>query len=138
MNRISMEPPVTKPRKQCAKCPWKTSTDPHDIPDGYSEDAHKSLASTIAAPGSISAGGLRVFACHESKRGRETPCVGWLVNQLGPGNNIALRLAVMSHRVDANVRTIGPQHDTFEDTLPGRTRAAGPRSAAGSARSPRR
>ena len=23
------------PRRQCAKCPWKKSTDPHTIPDGY-------------------------------------------------------------------------------------------------------
>jgi hypothetical protein len=44
--------------------------------------------------------------------------VGWLAHQLGPGNNIALRLAVMAGRIDGNVETVGPQHERFEDTLP--------------------
>jgi hypothetical protein len=58
------------------------------------------------------------MACHETKAGKELPCVGWLVHQLGPGNNIGLRLAAMSGRIDANVKTVGPQHECFEDTLP--------------------
>lgn len=58
------------------------------------------------------------MACHETKVGGELPCVGWLVHQLGPGNNLGLRLAVISGRVDGNVKTVGPQHETFEDTLP--------------------
>jgi hypothetical protein len=59
-----------------------------------------------------------MMACHETKIGKELACVGWLAQQLGPGNNLGLRLAVMSGLVDDNVRTIGPQHDTFEETLP--------------------
>jgi uncharacterized protein DUF6283 len=102
----------TKPRRQCAKCPWKVSTDPHNIPNGYR------LACTIAKPGDLRVGGLRVMACHEAPVGRELPCVGWLHNQLGPGNNIALRLAALSGRINANVQTVGPQHERFEDTLP--------------------
>lgn len=27
---------MKKPRKQCEKCPWKVSTDPRKIPNGYS------------------------------------------------------------------------------------------------------
>jgi hypothetical protein len=114
-----------KPRKQCAKCPWKTTTDPHDIPSGYSVDKHRALDRTIAEPGSlVSLGrsGLRMMACHETPSGEELPCVGWLVHQLGPGNNLALRMAAMAGRVDANVQTIGPQHERFEDTLPKRAR----------------
>lgn len=102
-------------RRQCAKCPWKKSTDPHEIPNGYCEVKHANLASTIATPGELSLGALRIFACHETA---DTPCVGWLVNQLGEGNNIALRMAVIAGRIDANVRTVGPQHARFEDTLP--------------------
>lgn len=108
----------SKPRRQCAKCPWKKSTNPHDIPDRYSTELHRGLQSTIADPGTLQVGGLRVMACHETKAGSELPCVGWLVNQLGPGNNIGLRLAVMHGRVDGNVKTVGAQHATFEDTLP--------------------
>lgn len=72
---------------QCEKCPWKVSTDPHTIPDGYSEKRHQNLAGTIAKCGDlcgIADGTLRIFACHESPIGDEVHCVGWLMNQLGP------------------------------------------------------
>lgn len=108
-----------KPRPQCAKCPWRVSTDPREIPNGYCEAKHRALASTIARPGEPDfTSALHVFACHESPVGREQACVGWLVNQLGTGNNIALRIAVRAGRIDANVRTIGRQHATLEETLP--------------------
>lgn len=109
---------MTKLRKQCAKCPWKTSTDPRDIPNGYDEGKHCALKSTIAEPGSLRPGTMQIMACHETRRGKERPCVGWLVNQLGPGNNIVLRLAVAFGKIDANVETVGPQHERFEETLP--------------------
>lgn len=109
---------MTKPRKQCAKCPWKVSTDPHDIPDGYSEELHANLACTIAKPGALPLPQLQVMTCHEAKRGYELPCVGWFVNQRDSGNNIGLRLAILTKHIDPNVRTVGPQHECFEDTLP--------------------
>lgn len=31
-------------RTQCAKCPWKVTTDPFDIPDGYCPTKHAALA----------------------------------------------------------------------------------------------
>ena len=123
-----MPPPCRAPsepaRRQCAHCPWKKTTDPHTIPHGYSVEKHKALKNTIARPGDLSTivGGLRTMACHESPVGSEKPCVGWLLNQLGPGNNIGLRLAVHYGRVDANVETVGEQHDRLEDTLPKRRR----------------
>jgi hypothetical protein len=103
---------------QCEKCPWLTATDPRDIPNGYSEDRHRALAGTIAAPadlGSLSCDVMHVFACHETDA---THCVGWLVNQIGPGNNIALRLRMRSCANATNIRLRGPQHLRFEDTLP--------------------
>ncbi len=107
------------PRRQCAKCPWKKSTNPHEIPGGYSVERHRNLKNTIAEPAAICiAGPLHLMACHETTGGRELPCVGWLVHQLGPGNNIGLRFAVIKGSVDANVETVGPQHEAFEDTLP--------------------
>lgn len=109
-----------RPRIQCKACPWKQTTDPHDIPNGYCELKHQRLASTIAEPGSVANlySSLHIMACHETGPGRELPCVGWLVHQLGLGNNIPLRLAVISGRINANVETVGPQHETFEATLP--------------------
>lgn len=113
------------PRKQCSACPWKKSTDPNEIPNGYCATKHAELSSTIADPGNIQVSdGLRMMACHETSVGAEKPCVGWLVHQLGVGNNIGLRLAIIRGRVDANVRTVGPQHERFESTLP---KADGPR-----------
>lgn len=111
--------PVVKPppRKQCAKCPWKTSTNPFDIPGEYCEKKHAGLERTIAQGPNLF-GPLRLMACHETKAGKELVCVGWLVNQLGRGNNLGLRLAVMEKSIDANVQTVGPQHERFEDTLP--------------------
>jgi hypothetical protein len=113
-------PMTKKPRKQCTKCPWKVTTDPHTIPNDYDEGKHCALKSTIAEPGALRhrPGGLPIMACHETPVGKERPCVGWLVHQMGPGNNIALRMAVMTGHIDGNVQTIGEQHESFEATLP--------------------
>lgn len=108
-----------KPRQQCKKCPWRRDVDPRTIPGGYSEAMHRALDKTIAEPGDMRSGALQIMACHETPSGAELPCVGWLANQLGPGNNLSLRLAVMLGQIDGNVETVGPQHDRFEDTLPG-------------------
>lgn len=114
-------------RRQCAKCPWKKGVDANAIPGGYSRAKHKKLASTIAEPGSMAGafgGTARAMACHETTGGAELACVGWLVNQLGPGNNIALRLRVVTGNVDGDVETVGPQHERFEDTIPKRRRTS--------------
>jgi hypothetical protein len=110
-----------KPRRQCKKCPWKVSTNPHEIPGGYCEKKHRALTNTIAEPGDLreaTLGTLRTMACHESDVEKAIPCVGWLANQLGPGNNIGLRLRVLQGKIDANVETVGEQHRRLEDTLP--------------------
>lgn len=103
---------------QCAKCPWRKDVDPHDIPNGYSEEKHCALESTIARPGDLSSlfsGSQKVMACHES---HDAHCIGWLVNQIGSGNNIGLRIKMMSCENGRNLRLIGEQHETFEETLP--------------------
>lgn len=116
--------------RQCAKCPWKTSTDPHEIPHGYDEDLHHSLRRTIAdETGNMAAAmgqaPLHVMACHEHPAGEEAHCLGWLMNQLGPGNNIALRMQARSCTNLDKVQLDGPQHACFEDTLPVKHQKAG-------------
>lgn len=103
--------------KQCKKCPWRVDVDPHDIPDGYSEERHRALKDTIATGFSYEGSKIRMMACHETPVGRERPCAGWLANQLGPGNNIGLRMMAI-HRMIPKPELVGDQHDTFEDTLP--------------------
>ena len=111
-----MEKLQLKRTKQCAKCPWKVTTDPYDIPHGYSEERHKNLERTIAKDLRFG-GSLNVMSCHESPTGDEAHCIGWLADQLGPGNNIGLRLAMMRYDL-SKVELDGEQHETFEDTLP--------------------
>ncbi len=101
---------------QCDKCPWKVSTDPHDIPNGYEVDLHKNLSCTIARPGALTFS--RAMACHEHAPGEEVHCVGWLAHQLGPGNNIGLRIRMLSCENIHLMKLDGEQHETFEDTLP--------------------
>lgn len=114
---------MSAPRKQCNTCPWRVGADPHAIPNGYSVAKHRALDGTIAEPGAVRgiAGPLRIMACHYSAAGAELACVGWMVNQLGDGNNIALRLRVWTGSIDGNVQTEGEQHPRFEDTLPRET-----------------
>lgn len=106
-------------RKQCKACPWRTDVVPaRDIPNGYSAEKHRALERTISDRSLAGlCGPLRVMACHESPIGGEVVCVGWLANQLGPGNNIALRLAAASGRMP-DFELVGDQHECFEDTLP--------------------
>lgn len=106
--------------RQCKACPWKVGVKPSgDIPGGYSEAKHRALDRTIAEPGSTADLGkpLHVMACHETPPGRELMCAGWVHNQLGPGNNIALRMKALDGRFHG-LRVDGPQHERFEDTLP--------------------
>jgi hypothetical protein len=98
---------------QCAKCPWRKSTNPLEIPGGYDEQKHRGLVSTIAE-------GFRSYttmACHESAPEDPFPCAGWLDNQLGPGNNFALRLAAFRGLVPAYTVS-GEQHERLQDTFP--------------------
>lgn len=107
-----------KRTSQCAKCPWRVDVDPNDIPNGYSKDKHRALQNTIAEPGDLSAltsRRINVMACHEN---HSAYCIGWLMNQSGPGNNIALRIKLMSCENAGKIKLAGEQHRRFEDTLP--------------------
>ena len=114
--------------KQCDACPWRVDVvASRDIPGGYCEQKHAALRNTIAQEdGDLGvlfglSAPLRVMACHETPEGKELACAGWLAHQLGPGNNIALRLRV---RTDPELREavsklelVGEQHERFEDTI---------------------
>jgi hypothetical protein len=100
---------------QCVKCPWRVDVDPHDIPNGYSEDKHCALEDTIARRDTNPFGPIKAMACHETHNAH---CVGWLVNQLGPGNNIGMRIRMMACENAKAITLRGKQHQTFEDTLP--------------------
>lgn len=58
------------------------------------------------------------MSCHEHGSEEGVHCVGWVVHQLGPGNNIPLRLEMMSCENAFAIQVHGDQHQSFEDTLP--------------------
>lgn len=108
-----------KTRIQCKACPWrKDVVATKDIPGGYSKEKHRGLKATIAVPGDARGAfnPPRLMACHESGRGAEVVCVGWLHNQLGVGNNIGVRLQAMTGAFPQH-KVVGEQHKRFEDTL---------------------
>jgi hypothetical protein len=105
-----------KTAKQCVTCPWKVGADVSLIPN-YVPAMHEKLTCTIADGPSIDTlRVLRAMACHYSTERENKPCVGWLHNQLGVGNNIGVRLAVMTGRMPVP-RVVGDQYETFEETL---------------------
>jgi hypothetical protein len=104
--------------RQCDKCPWKVSTNPRDIPDGYSEEKHRSLSSTIAEPAALPTGRVVSMGCHEHPVGEEVHCIGWLNQQISVGNNIGLRMMMLGCENAHAIQVDGPQHEAFEDTLP--------------------
>jgi hypothetical protein len=114
-----------KRTQQCAKCPWKVTTNPHDIPRGYDPEKHANLKGTIATAGAIEQvcetlnnspdRPLRIMACHEE---HDAHCIGWLMHQMGPGNNIRLRMTMRHCQNFGDVKLDGEQHERFEDTLP--------------------
>lgn len=101
--------------KQCVLCPWRKDVNPRDIPRGYSEDKHLALESTIAKGLSFGSNVMKVMACHDE---HDAHCIGWLVNQFGPGNNLPLRMQMRHCENGGDIETVGEQHKTFEDTLP--------------------
>lgn len=107
---------------QCEKCPWKKSTNPFDIPNGYDVAKHEALRSTIADPDNpvahFSQSSLKVMSCHDSPESKPQYCVGWLDNQLNEGNNIPLRLKMRNCTNIGSLKTVGKQHKTFDETLP--------------------
>ncbi len=106
-----------KRTKQCAKCPWRMDVDPHDIPNGYSVEKHRAVESTISKGADVFnlEEPVQVMACHET---HDSHCIGWLVNQLGPGNNIPMRFHMMDCTNGRDIETVGGQHESFENTLP--------------------
>ncbi len=108
-------------KKQCAACPWRVDATDHenDIPN-YERGLHEKLTRTIAEPACLrqmAEPDLRLMGCHEHQGEAQVVCVGWLANQLGPGNNLALRMAALRNPDLGNFELVGDQHETLEDTL---------------------
>ena len=108
-----------KRTKQCANCPWRVGSDLSQIP-GYAEQLHRSLEGTIAKsadPNDLLKKELKNMACHYSTDEPEH-CIGWLVNQVGEGNNLLLRYQMLFCENRDEIEVYGEQHKHYIDTLP--------------------
>ena len=106
-------PPKTA--RQCRTCPWRQGTTVDQIP-GYCPTKHSALRATMQTGLDGITGARYVFACHGSTEGAPTVCAGWLEHAIGPGNNLAARLAVMQGTLPRPI-TDGPQVDNFDETF---------------------
>jgi hypothetical protein len=101
--------------RQCKSCPWIKGSKKEDIPN-YDAKLHEKLKGTIQGV-EINMESLRIMACHFSEFGDEQTCVGWMHNQLGEGNNIALRIQALSEDWDHNYELVGDQVNNFDETF---------------------
>lgn len=101
--------------RQCKSCPWIKGNKNEDIPN-YDAKLHKKLIGTIQGL-DINREFFRIMACHLSESGDEQTCVGWMHNQLGKGNNLALRIRALSEDWDHNYSLAGEQVDNFDETF---------------------
>lgn len=101
--------------QQCSTCPWKLGSTVSDIPN-YEESRHRGLDSTIADSLDWSDRTTNM-SCHYAKDGEPRYCIGWLSHQLGPGNNIGLRLQMLNCENIGDLVLDGPQVDSFDDTF---------------------
>lgn len=112
-----------KATKQCQTCPWIKGNDPYDIPNGYQAQKHADMKSTIALKDpdpteileALSKEEIEIFSCHSRDKSH---CLGWLVNQITIGNNIALRIKMLGCENRNQIKLIGEQHQNFNETLP--------------------
>ena len=100
-----------KTTKQCKACPWRVDVIPaRDVP-GYEPGLYDRMRATLRDGLDSLAPGTRMsMACHHQVDGEELPCAGWIHNQLGVGNNLAVRINVGSGRLPVP-QVIGEQHE---------------------------
>ncbi len=87
-------------RQPCAKCPWRV-----DAVGEFPAEAFRHSASTAYDMAK------NMFGCHESGAKKPATCAGFLLR--GAANNLSVRLALMSGRIDNDVTDGG--HELHEN-----------------------
>jgi len=106
-------------RQQCKTCPWRKGSKCANIPK-YDLDLHQDLVETIADEGgNLSKLGqpVAIMGCHYSSDKKQIPCVGWLHNQIGDGNNIPLRIWFSDNYPNDSIKVDGEQKQNFQQTF---------------------
>ncbi|WP_423236663.1 DUF6283 family protein [Burkholderia multivorans] len=69
---------MKSPRRPCASCPWRRDADAGDIPN-FDLGLAEKLADTCPDDRGVGPHlDAKMFACHESRPGRDFTCAGWL------------------------------------------------------------
>lgn len=103
----------------CPSCPWREATTASDIPNFDIELAEDLAECCPDEKGYGPDVDASMFACHQSRPGREFACAGWLAT-VGHKHPI-IRLAVMKKRLSAKALRPGQDwprlHPTYPDVL---------------------
>lgn len=109
-----------KPSAQpCASCPWRLDKDARDIPNFDLRLAEDLAATCPDARGMGPDYTAKLFACHQSKVGREIPCAGWLA-KVGM-RHPRVRMRLMRGEISPEALTPGEDwpelHNSYSEVL---------------------
>jgi len=115
----------------CPSCPWRIDATAQDIPH-FDLVLAENLATTCQDERGMELDfGVSMFACHQSKDGREIACAGWMAT-LGH-RHTGVHLAVAMKRLDASALQpcaqwpgLHPSHQQVPEKLRATTTAPAP------------
>jgi hypothetical protein len=103
----------------CPSCPWRLDATAQDIPHFDLNLAENLAATCLDERGMGPDFGASMFACHQSKEGREIACAGWMAT-VGRRHPM-VRLAVAMKRLDASALRPGARwpalHPNYQQVL---------------------
>lgn len=121
-------------RLPCPSCPWRVDQDASAIPH-FSLSLAEALSKTCGAPGQEAPLGSSLFACHQSREGREVVCVGWLA--MAGEHNLQARLLQAQGRLPVlRPDDTWPELHASYDEVIGKLRATSGRCASPRGTSP--
>jgi hypothetical protein len=104
--------PSSGKRVPCRTCPWRVGQHADEIPNFDLELAEGLVGTTsdqLGAP---------IFACHQSREGREVICTGWLWRY--GADSIAVRLQMLRGELSPCDLVPDPSielHETFDEVI---------------------
>jgi len=106
-----------KTAKQCKTCPWRVDVvPPRDVPN-YDPGIYARMRATLRSGFESMSDKTRiVMKCHNGRDNVDVACAGWLHHQIGVGNNLGVRFAVILGKLPVP-KVIGDQHEDL-DALP--------------------
>jgi hypothetical protein len=100
--------------RQCKTCPWRVDVVPsRDVPNYDPGIYDRMRASLRTGIDSIRETTRMVMECHNGKKGANRACAGWLHHQIGVGNNLGVRMRVITGHLPVP-KVVGEQHEDLD------------------------